>query len=72
METNELAQALSLSIASELQLWAEESQTLYTSYDYESKFAERIQKINNILLQTSVDSLCKDREKKKCKAVTDQ
>ena len=72
METNELAQALSLSIVAELQLWAAESQTLYTSYDYESKFAERIQKINNILLQTSVDSFCKEREKKKYKAVMGQ
>lgn len=72
METNQLAQALSLSIASELELWAQESQTLNNSYDYESKFAERIQKINNILLQTSVDSLCNERKKKRFKAVTDQ
>lgn len=72
METNQLAQALSASISSELQLWAEESQTLHNSYDYESKFAERIQKINNILLQTSVDSFCKEREKKRSKVVMGQ
>jgi len=72
MDTKQLTDTLLSSIESEVQLWATESQTLHNSYDYESKFSERIQKINNILLQTSVDSLCKEREKKKSKPVMGQ
>lgn len=72
METSGLKDLLLSSIENELSLWAAESESLKTSYEYESQFIERVRRINNILLQTSVDSLCKDRDKKKSKAVLDQ
>ena len=72
MDSKELKQKLLSSIEAELGLWAEESQTLHNSYAYESQFIERVRKINSILLQTSVDSLCKERDKKKFKVVLDQ
>lgn len=72
MDITELKRALLSSIEQEVEEWAKESQSLSTSYEYESQFTERVRKINNILLQTSVDSLCKERDKKKFKAVSGQ
>lgn len=74
MESKELAQALSASIAEELQQWASEIPNLTNAYDYENQFSQRIKKISQLLLQTSVESnmLSKERDKKKSKVSLDQ
>ena len=69
MDTKELKCKLLSGIETEIGLWADESQTLQDSYSYESQFIERVRKINHLLLQTSVESLCKERDKKKSKVV---
>lgn len=65
METKEITQVLLSSIERELGLWAEESQKINNGYDYETKFAERVRVINQILLQKSVEMKGKQRDKKK-------
>ena len=65
MEPKEMTQVLLTSIASELHLLAAESQTITNGYDYETKFAERVRAINQVLLQTSVEMKGKQRDKKK-------
>jgi len=65
METNELASVLLKSVASEINLWAEECGTITNGYDYESRFTERVRTINRILLEKSVELKGKARDKKK-------
>ena len=52
-------------IAEELGLWINEIPTLTNGYDYENTFIKRVQKINNLLLEASIDNTCSQRDKKK-------
>lgn len=72
MTPSELEQSLMSSVAAEIKLWVEEIPHLTTSYDYETRFTEHMRKIGQLLLQTSVGSEGKERDKKKLQAPLDQ
>ena len=71
MTRTELEQALMDSVAGEIKLWVEEIPQLKTGYDYETRFTERMRKIGQLLLQTSVGNEGKERDKKKFQATLD-
>ena len=71
MTRTELEQALMSSVATEIKLWVEEIPELKTGYDYETRFTERMRKIGQLLLQTSVGTEGKERDKKKFQATLD-
>ena len=71
MTPTELEQALMSSVAAEIKLWVEEIPQLKTGYDYETRFTERMRKIGQLLLQTSVGREGKERDKKKLQATLD-
>lgn len=68
MTPRELEEALMSSVAAEIKLWVEEIPELKTGYDYETRFTERMRKIGQLLLQTSVGTEGKERDKKKLQA----
>ena len=53
------------SVATEIKLWVAEIPDLKTGYDYETRFTERMRKIGQLLLQTSIGNAGKSRDKKK-------
>ena len=71
MTRTELEQALMDSVAGEIKLWVDEMPQLKTGYDYETRFTERMRKIGQLLLQTSVGNEGKERDKKKFQATLD-
>ena len=64
MTPTELEQALIDSVSAEIKLWVEEMPQLKTGYDYETRFTERMRKVGQLLLQTSVGNEGKNRDKK--------
>lgn len=72
MEKEQIKQEMLSLISKEIDQWLETQTTIKDGYEYEEKFMSVAQKVSKILLNQSVGTLPKNRNKKNSKPVLEK